>query len=63
MSIVNDVPELSAKTPSLAVNTGVALLSGPLQAGSRKNREFFTEKVLGSRDGLKIFQSLIDCLE
>ena len=38
------------KTPSMLVNTGVALLSGPLQAGSRKNREFFTEKVLGSKN-------------
>ena len=38
------------KTPSLAVNAGVALLSGPLQAGSRKNREFFTDKVLGSKN-------------
>jgi len=38
------------KTPSLAVNAGVALLSGPLAAGSRKNREFFTDKVLGSKN-------------
>ena len=38
------------KTPSLAVNAGVALLSGPLQAGSRKNRQFFTDKVLGSKN-------------
>ena len=38
------------KTPSLAVNAGVALLSGPLSAGSRKNREFFTDKVLGSKN-------------
>ena len=37
-------------TPSMAVNAGVALLSGPLQAGSRKNREFFTDKVLGSKN-------------
>jgi hypothetical protein len=28
----------------------LALLSGPLQAGSRKNREFFTDKVLGSKN-------------
>jgi len=34
----------TAKTPA------VALLSGPLQAGSRKNREFFTDKVLGSKN-------------
>ncbi len=34
----------TAKTPALA------LLSGPLQAGSRKNREFFTDKVLGSKN-------------
>ena len=27
-----------------------AVLSGPLQAGSRKNREFFTDKVLGSKN-------------
>ena len=31
-------------TPTLAI------ASGPLQAGSRKNREFFTEKVLGSKN-------------
>ena len=31
-------------TPTLAI------LSGPLQAGSRKNREFFTDKVLGSKN-------------
>ena len=34
----------TAKTPALA------LLSGPLEAGSRKNREFFTDKVLGSKN-------------
>lgn len=34
----------AAKTPA------VAFLSGPLQAGSRKNREFFTDKVLGSKN-------------
>ena len=39
-----------AKTPSLAVNAAVGILSGPLQAGSRKNREFFTDKVLGSKN-------------
>lgn len=32
------------KTPA------VAFLSGPLKAGSRKNREFFTDKVLGSKN-------------
>jgi len=37
-------------TPSLAVNAAAAFLSGPLQAGSRKNREFFTDKVLGSKN-------------
>ena len=31
-------------TPTLAI------LSGPLQSGSRKNREFFTDKVLGSKN-------------
>ena len=31
-------------TPTLAI------ASGPLQAGSRKNREFFTDKVLGSKN-------------
>ena len=31
-------------TPTLAI------LSGPLQAGSRKNRQFFTDKVLGSKN-------------
>ena len=39
-----------AKTPSMAVNAAVGILSGPLQAGSRKNREFFTDKVLGSKN-------------
>ena len=39
-----------AKTPSLAVNAAVGILSGPLQAGSRRNREFFTDKVLGSKN-------------
>ena len=38
------------KTPSLAVNLAAGILSGPLQAGSRKNREFFTDKVLGSKN-------------
>ena len=39
-----------AKTPSLAVNAAVGILSGPLKAGSRRNREFFTDKVLGSKN-------------
>ena len=39
-----------AKTPSMAVNAAVGILSGPLQAGSRKNRDFFTDKVLGSKN-------------
>jgi hypothetical protein len=38
------------KTPSLAVNLAAGILSGPLQAGSRKNRDFFTDKVLGSKN-------------
>ena len=38
------------KTPSIAVNVATSVLSGPLQAGSRKNREFFTNKVLGSKN-------------
>ena len=38
------------KTPSLALNAGVALLSGPLQAGSKVTRDFFTDKVLGSKN-------------
>ena len=37
-------------TASKVPTPTLALLSGPLQAGSRKNREFFTEKVLGSKN-------------
>ena len=39
-----------AKTPSIAVNVATSVLSGPLQAGSRVNRKFFTDKVLGSKN-------------
>nr|BAR27149.1 hypothetical protein [uncultured Mediterranean phage uvMED] len=35
------------KTPSLAVNAAVAILSKPLQAGSIKTRQFFRKDVLG----------------
>jgi hypothetical protein len=38
------------KTPSLAVNVAGAILSGPLQAGSKVTRDFFTDKVLGSKN-------------
>ena len=38
------------KTPSLAVNVAAAILSAPLQAGSKVTREFFTDKVLGSKN-------------
>ena len=38
------------KTPSMLVNAGAAILSGPLQAGSKVNRDFFTDKVLGSKN-------------
>ena len=41
-----DIKNKASKIPSPAL----ALLSGPLQAGSRKNREFFTDKVLGSKN-------------
>ena len=37
-----------ANTPSLAVNAAVGILSGPLQAGSRLNRDYFTNTVLGT---------------
>lgn len=37
-------------TPSMAVNAVASLLSGPLQAGSRVNRDFFTDEVLGSKN-------------
>lgn len=38
------------KTPSIAINVGAKLLSGPLQAGSKVTRDFFTDKVLGSKN-------------
>ena len=38
------------KTPSLAVNAAAAILSKPLQAGSKVTRDFFTDKVLGSKN-------------
>jgi len=38
------------KTPSLAVNLAAAVLSKPLQAGSKVTRDFFTDKVLGSKN-------------
>ena len=38
------------KTPSIAVNVAGAILSKPLQAGSKVNRDFFTDKVLGSKN-------------
>ena len=38
------------KTPSLAVNAAAAILSKPLQAGSKITRDFFTDKVLGSKN-------------
>ena len=38
------------KTPSLVINAGAAILSKPLQAGSKVTRDFFTDKVLGSKN-------------
>jgi len=38
------------KTPSLAINVGARILSKPLQAGSKVTRDFFTDKVLGSKN-------------
>ena len=38
------------KTPSLAINVGAKILSKPLQAGSKVTRDFFTDKVLGSKN-------------
>ena len=38
------------KTPSLMVNAAAAVLSKPLQAGSKVTRDFFTDKVLGSKN-------------
>jgi len=38
------------KTPSIAINAAAAFLSKPLQAGSKVTRDFFTDKVLGSKN-------------
>ena len=38
------------RTPSIAINVGAKILSKPLQAGSKMNRDFFTDKVLGSKN-------------
>ena len=38
------------KTPSLVVNAAAAFLSKPLQAGSKVTRDFYTDKVLGSKN-------------
>ena len=38
------------KTPSLAINVGARILSKPLQAGSKVTRDFFRQKVLGSKN-------------
>ena len=38
------------KTPSLMVNAAAAILSKPLQAGSKVTRDFYTDKVLGSKN-------------
>ena len=38
------------KTPSILLNVGAKILSKPLQAGSVKTRDFFTDKVLGSKN-------------
>nr|BAR37497.1 hypothetical protein [uncultured Mediterranean phage uvMED] len=38
------------KTPSLVVNAAGAILSKPLQAGSKITRDFYTDKVLGSKN-------------
>ena len=38
------------KTPSLILNVGTKILSQPLQAGSRATRDFYTDKVLGSKN-------------
>ena len=37
-------------TPSIAFNAAVAILSKPLQAGSKITRDFYTDKVLGSKN-------------
>ena len=38
------------KSPSLMVNAAGAILSKPLQAGSKVTRDFYTDKVLGSKN-------------
>ena len=38
------------KTPSLMINAAGAILSKPLQAGSKVTRDFYTDKVLGSKN-------------
>ena len=38
------------KTPSLMINVGAKILSKPLQAGSKVTRDFYTDKVLGSKN-------------
>ena len=38
------------KTPSILLNVGAKILSKPLQAGSKVTRDFFTDKVLGSKN-------------
>jgi hypothetical protein len=38
------------KTPSIMVNVAGAILSKPLQAGSKVTRDFYTDKVLGSKN-------------
>ena len=38
------------KTPSIAINVGARILSKPLQAGSKMTRDFFRQKVLGSKN-------------
>ena len=38
------------KTPSVLINVGAKILSKPLQAGSKVTRDFYTDKVLGSKN-------------
>ena len=38
------------KTPSIVLNVGTKILSKPLQAGSKVTRDFYTDKVLGSKN-------------
>ena len=38
------------KTPSIAINVGAKILSKTLQAGSKMTRDFFRQKVLGSKN-------------